>query len=319
MLFVKLSDLRKLVENRPLSLDMNDNGQREEYLRSMGMEPGRIYQELEMDSPLLDTHRDYSFHDARVDLHSHSFYEILYCRSNCGAEYLVGTTRYRLQKGDVIFVAPGVSHRPLLPENMTEPYSRDVLWISEEFMQALRSTFPDLLTRSCGERALLRTAGTCWESLGGLFLRGVEEAHDLSGEGSVALLGNTITLLSQLHRAFADRTAHPTRAEKPELLDRVMEYVEDHLADKITIADVARNFYVSESTIIQTFRKKMGVSFYRCVTQRRLIAAKSLIARGYAMETVAEQVGFSDYSTFYRAFRQEFGISPRQYRKMQEQ
>lgn len=316
---MKLSDLRKLMECRPMTMELKDNGQREEYLRSMGMEPGKVYQELEMDSALVDTHRDYSFGDAQMDLHSHSFYEILFCRSNCGAEYLVGTNRYRLQKGDVIVVAPGVSHRPLLPKDMTEPYSRDVLWISEDFMQALRTTCPELLTQSCGDRALLRTAGTRWESLGELFLRGVEEARGSSGERPVALLGNTITLLTQLHRAYTDRMARPAKAEKPELLDRVMEYVETHLSDKITIADVAHVFYVSESTIIQTFRKKMGVSFYRCVTQRRLIVAKSLIAQGQAMEAVAEQVGFSDYSTFYRAFRQEFGISPRQYRKMLEQ
>ena len=60
----------------------------------------------------------------------------------------------------------------------------------------------------------------------------------------------------------------------------------------------------------------MGVSFYRCVTQRRLIAAKQLIAEGTILEHVGRQVGFSDYSTCYRAFKQEFGISPRRYRKM---
>ena len=35
------------------------------------------------------------------------------------------------------------------------------------------------------------------------------------------------------------------------------------------------------------------------------------------MEAVAEQVGFSDYSSFFRAFKQEYGVSPRQYRKKQ--
>ena len=61
----------------------------------------------------------------------------------------------------------------------------------------------------------------------------------------------------------------------------------------------------------------MGVSFYHCVTQRRLIAAKSLIERGTNLEVVSHQVGFADYSTFYRAFKKEYGISPRQYRKLQ--
>lgn len=61
----------------------------------------------------------------------------------------------------------------------------------------------------------------------------------------------------------------------------------------------------------------MGISFYQCVTQNRLIASKTLIEQNIALETVAEQVGFNDYSSFYRAFKQEYGISPRQYRKMQ--
>ena len=36
------------------------------------------------------------------------------------------------------------------------------------------------------------------------------------------------------------------------------------------------------------------------------------------MEDVAEKSGFRDYSTFYRAFKQEFGISPRHFKQMQE-
>ena len=45
-----------------------------------------------------------------------------------------------------------------------------------------------------------------------------------------------------------------------------------------------------------------------------LFAAKNLIVEGLPLEAVAEQVGFSDYSAFYRAFKGEFGISPRQFR-----
>lgn len=94
-------------------------------------------------------------------------------------------------------------------------------------------------------------------------------------------------------------------------------YVDTHLAEKITLEDIARKFLVSQSTISQTFRQKMGISFYRYVTQRRLIAAKTEILAGCQLESLYETVGFSDYSTFYRAFRREYGISPSQYRKLQ--
>ena len=80
--------------------------------------------------------------------------------------------------------------------------------------------------------------------------------------------------------------------------------------------DLARKFYVSNSTISHLFKQKMGVSLYRYITQRRLIAAKSLIGEKVAMEEIAHRVGFADYSTFYRAFRQEFGISPRQFSQL---
>lgn len=315
---MKLSEIKKLTQNLPYPIDAADQSRRNAYLAELGFDPGSLYQELEMESRFVNTHRDISFNTANVQLHSHSFYEILYCRNTCGAEYLVGTERYRLQKGDIILVAPGVSHRPLLPEHMTEPYKRDVLWISAEFIQAVQRNLPEAAGRNHSYSSLLRTAGTHWEFLGDLFRAGVREEENQAPGWEIAVAGNTLTLLSHLYRAFLDKAAAPLKAEKPELLDQVMAYVEAHLAEKITLADVARHFFISESTITQTFRRKMGVSFYRCVTQRRLIAAKALIEEGLTLENVGERVGFTDYSAFYRAFKQEYGISPRQYRKMQE-
>lgn len=74
-----------------------------------------------MTSRYVDTHRNTSYSNSNIQLHSHTFYELLYVSSSAGAEYLVGSERYRLQRGDIIFVPPGISHRPLLPEGMTAP------------------------------------------------------------------------------------------------------------------------------------------------------------------------------------------------------
>ncbi len=285
------------------------------HLKPGGADPGGIYQELEMTSRFVNTHQDISGSNARITLHSHSFWEIFCCQNTCDVEYLVGAERYRLKRGDIVIIPPGVSHRPLLPEHMTEPYRRDVLWMSQEFIASMVHFLPG---ETKGEPFLLRTAGTRWEFLSEMFRNGVRESErkDLGWEEFV--LGNALQILVNIRRALNDRTAGSLRVERPELLDRVMAYVEAHLAQKITLADVAGHFWVSQSTISQTFRNKMGVSFYRCVTQRRLIAAKSLILQGLPLEQINEKVGFTDYSTFYRAFKQEFGISPRQYRKMQE-
>lgn len=285
-----------------------------EHVKILGLDTTAFHQELEMDSLFVDIYRDITYSNDHVQLHSHTFYEILFCRNNCGAEYLVGADRYKLQKGDLIFVPPGVSHRPILPAHMTEPYIRDVLWINPDFLSKLyppeTRAYPETTT-------LLRTSGSKWEYLGEIFRMGVAESEKRITDWDIACLGSTLTLLAHLHRAYQDAAGILTKAEKPELLDQVIVYIEEHLSEKITLADVARHFYISESTVTQTFRKKMGVSFYRCVTQRRLIAAKGLILQGLPMDTVGERVGFTDYSSFFRAFKQEYGLSPSQYKKLQ--
>jgi AraC-like DNA-binding protein len=315
VIFVKMEEVGKLGAELEKQYSLGGEEMVRKHLRSIGFESGAFYQELEMTSRYVDTHQDISVSNSRVSLHSHNFFEILCCQNTCDVEYLVGAERYRLQKGDVVIIPPGVSHRPLLPEHMAEPYRRDVMWLSQELV----ATMPHLLPEE-GEREprLLRTAGTQWEFLSDLFRNGVRESEQRRVGWEEAVLGNTIQVLVYIRRALDDHTATPLRVEQPELLDRVLAYVEEHLAQKITLADVAKHFWVSQSTIGQIFRSKLGVSFYRCVTQRRLIAAKGLILQGLPLEQVNEKVGFTDYSTFYRAFKQEFGISPRQYRKLQE-
>lgn len=315
---MKLSELHKLTNLSEPAVSSAYHQKILQSIRDAGLDPDNLYQELEMESRFVDTHRDTSYSNEGLTLHSHTFCEMLYCCNTCNVEYLVGAERYRLQKGDIIIVLPGIGHRPLLPDNMTEPYKRFVLWISPEFMTRFQQTFPDEKLFQITGTQLLRTAGTKWEFLGDLFLRGVEEAENQDVGWEAAVVSNTITLLVQLRRMIIQRTAKQLKAEKPELLDQVIAYVEENLEQKITLTEIAHRFFVSESTISQLFRKKMGVSFYRCVTQRRLIAAKTLITKNVPMEDVSRQVGFADYSSFYRAFRQEYGISPRQYRKLQE-
>lgn len=64
-------------------------------LRLMGYDPDSLYQELEMSSRFVDAHRDPSYSNTQEQLHSHTFYETIYCRTSCGGEYLVDAERYR--------------------------------------------------------------------------------------------------------------------------------------------------------------------------------------------------------------------------------
>ena len=314
---MKLDDIAKLTsyDTRNIPADPQEI---EQILQTISANSGNLYQELEMSSRYVNTHRDTSYPNQNVSLHSHAFYELLYCRTGSNVEYLVGAERYRLQKGDIVFIPPGISHRPLLPENMDEPYIRDVLWISAEFINTLEDEFSNPLSFQKNQCALIRTTNTRWEFLEILFQLGVKEEEQRRVNWETTVLGNTMLILSYLQRAYTEHTAEPMYAEKPQLLDRVMNYIENHYAQHITIKDLARQFYISDSSISHLFKQRMGVSIYHYITQRRLIGAKNLIQQGVPLEHIAPRVGFTDYSSFYRAFKQEYGISPRQYRNLQD-
>ena len=315
---MKLDALQKLANSVPNFKSAQAQEILQQQLKNMGLNPTMLYQELEMASPYVDTHRDQSYSNAHMQLHSHTFYEMLCCCNSCGAEYLVGSERYRLQEGDIIFIPPGISHRPLLPANMTEPYIRYVVWMSTDFMQWYGSLYPRPFAEKQSNINMLHTSGVQWEHLRNLFRFGVQEAEQKLDGWESAVIGNTMMLLTAIKRAADELLASQIKAEKPELLDRLTAYVETHYHKPISAEKLGREFFVSSSTVSHLFKQKLGVSFYCYVTQRRLIAAKSLIGKGILLENVAVQTGFSDYSGFFRAFKREYGISPRQYRTLQE-
>ena len=106
-----------------------------------------------------------------------------------------------------------------------------------------------------------------------------------------------------------------TTRERKNLLEQITAFVDANLERKITLQMIARQFSVSVSTVTQLFQKKSDTTFHAFLTSRRMERAVVLILQGEPLEAVGKALGYQDHSTFYRAFRQTFGLSPREYRK----
>jgi AraC-like DNA-binding protein len=284
---------------------------------ALGIDLETIYQELEMNSAYADCHRDISREANLVKLHSHSFYELIYCTGCDNVQYIIAAERYRLQRGDIIWIPPGVSHCPLFPGTMKKPYERIVLWVNAEKMTEffLRWQVADLQDVS-RRHYLLRTAGTVWErELREVFQRCCRESEQRLTGWEAAMYSNANLLLTLLIRAKSIRGGQSLR-EKTELLDELMAFVAEHLHERITICDTARQLHVSESTLTHLCTRRLGLSFHRYVTQQRLDRARQLMLKSGDLAGVAELAGFCDYTAFFRAFKQEYGLSPSEYRKI---
>ena len=63
------------------------------------------------------------------------------------------------------------------------------------------------------------------------------------------------------------------------------------------------------------FKEETGYTLYNYILKKRVMKASDLLKSGMLAGEVCAQCGFGDYSSFVRAFKKEFQLSPKQYYK----
>ena len=281
------------------------------------------YQELEMDSDYVDVHEDISYSKDNVDLHSHTFFEILFCQSG-SLQYMVGNTRYQLVKNSIVCIPPGVSHCPLYLEQLSEPYRRTVMWISNkiyhQYMNLLNNDPIEKSSCLLPQNVFLLSRNILYQ-VEELYEKMLNIPPDFSG-AELYKIGLSAQIVTLFHQFLNSLEINPLKPEKTILLDEIIHFIENHLSEELSAKRIAAHFLVSESSINQLFSKQISLSLYRYITQRRLIEAKNLISSQTPLKKLPELCGFSDYSVFYKAFTKQYGISPKEYKnrifKMQQ-
>ena len=286
------------------------------YIHESGINITDLYQELEMTSTYANMHKDLTHKKVNISLHSHSFYEIMFCRAADRVEYLVGSRQYKIGAGDILVIAPGISHMPIFPEDMQYPYDRDILWVNASFMAKILELYPGFGVDRMRTPILLRTKGTPFSYIGDCFSDGINETINQKMGYDKVITAHAILIISHILRAISDGGNGSFGPEKPTMINSLIEYIEGHLDEKLSLDEVAAHFYISRGTVNKFFRQSMDTTFYKFVTQRRLILAKLLITEGENMDVISRKCGFTDYSTFYKSFKKEYGISPREYAKI---
>jgi AraC-like DNA-binding protein len=95
---------------------------------------------------------------------------------------------------------------------------------------------------------------------------------------------------------------------------RVMRFIEQHLAERITLAELASAACMSRFHFARMFRLSFGQSPMEYVLTAKIDLAKQLLLAGsHSIAYVAAMLGFADQSHFTRSFRRVAGCSPRQY------
>ncbi len=141
-----------------------------------------------------------------------------------------------------------------------------------------------------------------------------------AGEQADYCAFKVLELLYLLSRQGLSVSAAPRSAyydsRQIQVTHQVHDYMLSHLDEHLTIPGLSSRFHVSSTLLKSCFRQLYGCPLHTCLRQERLRRGAELLrTTSLPIAEVSAQVGYGSVSQFGAAFRQEFGVSPSQYRK----
>lgn len=250
-------------------------------------------------------------------MHAHDQIEIFCFVSGC-CKYLVEGSEYYLQEGDIMVMRPSETHNLCVLDNT--PYERIVIHIMPEVISAFDPE--GILLKPFFDRPLGKyNQYHCSDFPSNLYMLLMS---CFKGESK---LGNRLecdtkvyAVLGEIYKAYVEKMKSVPEEEAVDTSDnavKIIKHINDHLFEQLSLKEISEMFYISQSQLNRIFRRATGSPVWEYITIKRLIAARSQIQKGLPAGKVCTICGFKDYSSFYRLYKERFGVSPKQDCKIQ--
>lgn len=247
-----------------------------------------------------------------VDWHYHTFHKIILFLSGRASYGLEGKS-YALEAGDLIVVPSGCIHRPEVA--LGAPYERVILYISPEFLRT--SSTPDCDLEACflnakaSFRFVLRPGAERRRFTAALTALELEQRSTAFGAAQMARALFFQFLISVSRGMDENRLEYVASSACDEKIAAILQYLSLHLTEELRIDDLAAQFYISKYHMMRRFKEETGYTIHNYVVTKRLMLAREKIASGMPVSEACYACGFRDYSSFARAYKKLFSVSPR--------
>ena len=248
------------------------------------------------------TKREFSYH-------YHDFHKVIVFLSGKAAYHIEGKSYY-LNPWDILLVNRHAIHKPEI--DFSVPYERFVLWIRDDIASAdLLRCFQKAIDRSFN---LIRLDSGTQEKLKQLLYE-LEAALKDQKFGS-DLLGTALftQFMVYVNRIFLEKQyIYDTRSYSSDSqVEELLRYINHSLTEDLSIETLARKYYLSKYHMMRKFKDETGYTIHNYIVNKRLLLARTKISEGMPVLKAAQASGFSDYTTFSRAYKKQFGTPPSQ-------
>ena len=254
---------------------------------------------------------------ARQDYHhSMSLFFIYFIKGK--ARINIEDSIHELNEGEIILLNPselffyqvddGIYH-----ERIT--LSANVIRMMKYFPCDISGVFSPLYKRKAGEYNVIGNERVKEYGLDRLFLELLEIRREENEATEALAICKTVEILWKINKiieAFPSENKNCTA--KSALVNKVLEYVNSHFSEDICIQDIADHFSVHRSYLLHKFKNQMNIPLWDYVIKRRIFKFNSLVKENTALDEAAYQVGFSNYSNFYRLYKKNMGITPLEFK-----
>lgn len=265
--------------------------------------------------------RSSDYTDQHVHLiHTNGEYEV-YLLLQGDVTFNIDGKRYPLEINDILLINNSEVHNVEVGPN--RPYERIYIYFDDRYFQGFSDKDYDLLyafrrDAKTGSRNNRIGHQIVYKYELDKKIEKIYEVYNSDAPGAKVLLTSMmLDLLVNINFAYQEYiledAAEGEKISQNEKIDDVIRYITNNLGAKFTLEDLSKRFFISKYYLCHEFQRVTGMSCLEYIRYKKILEARQQLKNGQSINDVWLNLGFVDYSNFYRTFKKVSGMSPKEF------
>lgn len=246
--------------------------------------------------------------------HCHNYFEIFYLYSG-ECRFLLNDSVYQLERGDLVFIAPGDLHHALYELSSCEIIT---VYFKKEFVEwSTLVKFPSRPSSGALHSFMGSIPALYQEELVALLTHMLSECAGIDeySESYMSCYLHELLLTLMRHSVMNEEEPELLNARDADILTAT-KYIYRNYKRPLTLEEVSAQAALSPTYFSKKFKQVTGMGFKEYLNFVRLKHARTaLLTTGNTITDIALENGFNDSNYFKDLFKKIYGKSPREYRK----